>query len=63
MYRAKSFEYLALIADDKTPVFDTSVNKWVPWKDLSEKEKAEQEAAAELKEAPKPVVKPATEEQ
>jgi len=59
MYRAKSFDYLALIADDKTPVFDNDNKKWVAWKDTNEQEKAEQEAAQELKEQPKPEPKPA----
>lgn len=59
MYRAKSFDYLALIADDKTPVFDAENKKWVAWKDVNEQEKAEQEAAQELKEQPKPEPKPA----
>jgi hypothetical protein len=59
MYRAKSFDYLALIADDKTPVFDAENKKWVAWKDVNEQEKAEQEAAKELKEQPKPEPKPA----
>lgn len=57
MYRAKSFEYLALIADDKTPVFNTELKKWVAWKDANEQEKIEQEAAQELKEQPKPEAK------
>lgn len=58
MYRAKSYDYLAIIADDKTPVFNQELNKWVPWVDEDEKKKAEQEAAQELKkntETPKPV--------
>ena len=59
MYRAKSFDYLALIADDKTPVFDAEKKKWVAWKEITDKEKAEQEAAQELKEQPKPEPKPA----
>lgn len=50
MYRAKSFEYLSLIADDKTPVFDQDNKKWVPWKETNDKEQAEIEAAKELKE-------------
>lgn len=50
MYRAKSYDYLAIIADDKTPVFNQELNKWVPWVDEDEKKKAEQKAAAELKE-------------
>jgi len=62
MYRAKSFEYLALIADDKTPVFNTELKKWVAWKDANEQEKIEQVAAQELKEQPKPEAKPAIEE-
>jgi hypothetical protein len=60
MYRAKSFEYLALIADDKTPVFDAENKKWVAWVDEDEKKKVEQEAAQQLKEQPKPESKPAT---
>lgn len=60
MYRAKSFDYLALIADDKTPVFDAENKKWVAWVDEDEKKKVEQEAAQQLKEQPKPVSKPAT---
>ena len=58
MYRAKSYDYLKIIADDKTPVFNQSLNKWVPWTDEDEKKKAEQQAAQELKqntETPKPV--------
>jgi hypothetical protein len=62
MYRAKSFEYLALIADDKTPVFNTELKKWVAWKDTNEQEKIEQEAAQELKEQPKPEEKPVIDE-
>ena len=62
MYRAKSFEYLALIADDKTPVFNTELKKWVAWKDVNEQEKIEQVAAQELKEQPKPEAKLAIEE-
>lgn len=62
MYRAKSFEYLALIADDKTPVFNTELKKWVAWKDINEQEKIEQVAAQELKEQPKPEAKLAIEE-
>ena len=50
MYRAKSYDYLKLIADDKTPVYVD--NKWVAWVDEDEKKKAEQEAAKELKETP-----------
>lgn len=60
MYRAKSFDYLALIADDKTPVFDAENKKWVAWVDEDEKKKVEQEAAQQLKEQPKPESKPAT---
>ena len=60
MYRAKSFDYLALIADDKTPVFDAENKKWVAWVDEDEKKKIEQEAAQQLKEQPKPESKPAT---
>ena len=62
MYRAKSFEYLALIADDKTPVFNAELKKWVAWKDVNEQEKIEQEAAQELKEQPKPEAKPVIDE-
>lgn len=62
MYRAKSFDYLAIIADDKTPVFDADNKKWVAWKDVNEQEKAEQEAAQELKEQPKPAPQPVVEE-
>lgn len=62
MYRAKSFEYLALIADDKTPVFNAELKKWVAWKDVNEQEKIEQEAAQELKEQPKPAPQPVVEE-
>ena len=60
MYRAKSFDYLVLIADDKTPVFDAENKKWVAWVDEDEKKKIEQEAAQQLKEQPKPESKPAT---
>lgn len=60
MYRAKSFDYLALIADDKTPVFDAENKKWVAWVDEDEKKKVEQEAAQQLKEQPKPEPKPIT---
>ena len=63
MYRVKSYEYLSIIADDKTPVFDAQSKKWVPWVEESEKEKAEQEAAKELKEQPKPDQKPTVDEQ
>lgn len=49
MYRAKSYDYLAIIADDKTPVFNQELNKWVPWVDEDEKKKAEYEAVQELK--------------
>ena len=59
MYRAKSYDYLAIIADDKTPVFNQEHKKWVAWKDVNEQEKVEQEAAQELKEQPKPEPKPA----
>lgn len=62
MYRAKSFEYLALIADDKTPVFNTELKKWVAWKDVNEQEKIEQVAAQELKEQPKPEANPVIDE-
>lgn len=62
MYRAKSFEYLALIADDKTPVFNTELKKWVAWKDVNEQEKIELEAAQELKEQPKHEAKPVIDE-
>ena len=58
MYRAKSYDYLAIIANDQTPVYNQDLNKWVPWVDEDEKKKAEQQAAQELKqntETPKPV--------
>lgn len=62
MYRVKSYEYLSIIADDKTPVFDAQNKKWVPWKEENDKEKAEQEAAQELREQPKPETQPVMEE-
>ena len=52
MYRAKSYDYLKIIADDKTPVFDQNNRKWVAWVDENEKAQAEQEAAKELRETP-----------
>ena len=63
MYRAKSCDYLAIIADDKTPVFNPELKKFVPWVEENEKEKAEQEAAQELKEQPKPTPQPVVEDQ
>lgn len=36
MYRAKSYDYLQLIADNKTPVFDKKQNKFVAYNDTSE---------------------------
>lgn len=54
MYRAKSYNYLEIIANDQTPVFNPEQNKWVPWVDEDEKKKAEQRAAEELKETAKP---------
>jgi hypothetical protein len=57
MYRTKSYDYLEIIADDNTPVFNQSLNKWVAWKDENENKKLEQDAAMELRdnaESPNP---------
>ena len=54
MYRAKSYDYLEIIAEDKTPVFNVQKGKWVPWTEENENEKAEQRAAEELRETAKP---------
>lgn len=49
MYRTKSYDYLELIADDKTPIFDKSKGKFVAWVDKSkEKEELHKEAEQEF---------------
>lgn len=49
MYRSKSFEYLQLIANDETPVFNKTTQSFVPWRDMEATNKEiEQEAAREL---------------
>ena len=51
MYRTKSYDYLELIANDKTPIFDKIKGKFVAWVDKSnEKENLQNDAQKELKE-------------
>ena len=46
MYRVKSYDYLQIIADDKTPVYSKAVGGFVPFADYSE---AEADDMSELK--------------
>lgn len=59
MYSAKSYDYLKLVADGESPVWDKENQKLVAWVDPEELKKrsaeAEQAAAQELKPTPKPV--------
>ena len=49
MYRSKSFDYLQLIANDETPVYNKTTQSFVPWRDMETVNKQiEQEAAREL---------------
>jgi hypothetical protein len=53
MYRAKSYDYLKIVADGETPVWDKDIKGWTIWKDVEELKNEEnvifQEAANELK--------------
>lgn len=53
MYRSKSYEYLEIVANGESPIWDKSLGKFVEWRDPEELKKEEAEttakAAAELK--------------
>jgi hypothetical protein len=53
MYRSKSFDYLSIVADGESPVWDKDNGKFVVWVDSEELKKRtqdiEQTAAEELK--------------
>lgn len=52
MYRSKSYDYLKIVADGKSPVYSQSEGKYVAWVDMTdENAKAERDAANELREA------------
>lgn len=59
MYSAKSYDYLKLVADGESPVWDKKTQKLVAWVDPEELKRrsaeAEQAAAQELKPTQKPV--------
>lgn len=56
MYRVKSYDFLKIIADDKTPVFDRNLGKFVPFvgKDETDSENPENELKYDLPEIPDP---------
>ena len=56
MYRAKSYDYLKIVSDGESPVWDKDKNCYVIWKDIDELQREEnelyQKAANELKSEP-----------
>ena len=52
MYRVKSYDFLKLIAEDQTPVYNKATGGFVPYVDQAELDKQEQNIANELKYAP-----------
>lgn len=58
MYRTKAYGYLELVAEGETPIWDRQVQKYVPWVDVEElkkrNEQIEMEAAQELQAQPMP---------
>lgn len=49
MYRVKSYDFLKLIAEEQTPVYNRATGGFVPFVDQSELDRQEQEIAEELK--------------
>lgn len=61
MYRVKSYDFLKLISEDQTPVYNKATGTFVPYVDQSELDRQEQEIADELKYTPTPQEAPTVE--